>query len=176
MGTFCLCFRIERLWRDVWTSVTHLYYNVLHSLEAPPGLLDLADTVHMFCVQHVFLPRLAAALHTFTEGWDIHPLKSEGGLTPNQLWVLGHMQNPAAETEQDLQVCDIYMDVNCPFVLKVLFNIYIKLCFVCVCKINDRTWSCRELTGRHLMVSQKNPLEFKSQKMSVLCLQLLWKL
>lgn len=91
--------------------MTHLYYDVLHSLEED-GLLDLSDTVHMFCVHHVFLPRLADALHTFTEGWDNHPLKSEGGLTPNQLWVLGHMQNPAAETEEDLQVCDIYMAIN----------------------------------------------------------------
>lgn len=101
------CFRIERLWRDVWTSVTHLYYDVLHSLEEE-GLLDLSDIVHMFCVHYVFLPRLRDAFHTFTEAWDNHPLKSEGGLTPNQLWVLGHMQNPAGETEEDLQVCPIY--------------------------------------------------------------------
>uniref|UniRef100_A0A672ZBE4 Integrase catalytic domain-containing protein n=1 Tax=Sphaeramia orbicularis TaxID=375764 RepID=A0A672ZBE4_9TELE len=95
--------RIERLWRDVWTSVTHLYYEVLHSLEED-GLLHLADVVHLFCAHYVFLPRLAEALHTFTEGWDNHPLRSEGGLSPNQLWVLGHMKNPCVLNE-DLQVC-----------------------------------------------------------------------
>ncbi|KAG5262228.1 hypothetical protein AALO_G00293600 [Alosa alosa] len=31
--------RIERLWRDVWTSVTNVYYDVLHSLEKN-GYLD----------------------------------------------------------------------------------------------------------------------------------------
>lgn len=96
-------FRIERLWRDVWTSVTHLYYEVLHSLEED-GLLDLSDAVHLFCAHYVFLPRLTEALHTFTEGWDNHPLRSEGGLTPNQLWVMGHMQNPC-DADEDLQVC-----------------------------------------------------------------------
>uniref|UniRef100_A0A672Z377 Integrase core domain-containing protein n=1 Tax=Sphaeramia orbicularis TaxID=375764 RepID=A0A672Z377_9TELE len=95
--------RIECLWRDVWTSVTHLYYEVLHSLEED-GLLHLADFVHLFCAHYVFLPRLAEALHTFTEGWDNHPLRSEGGLSPNQLWVLGHMKNPCVLNE-DLQVC-----------------------------------------------------------------------
>lgn len=82
-------FRIERLWWDVWTPVTHLYYEVLHSLEED-GLLNLSDAVHLFRAHYVFLPHLAEALHTFTEGWDNHPLRSEGGLTPNQLWVMGH--------------------------------------------------------------------------------------
>uniref|UniRef100_A0A3P8SH17 Integrase core domain-containing protein n=1 Tax=Amphiprion percula TaxID=161767 RepID=A0A3P8SH17_AMPPE len=95
--------RIERLWRDVWTSVTHVYYEVLHSLEED-GLLDLADVVHLFCAHYVFLPRLAESLHTFTEGWDNHPLQSEGGLSPNQLWVLGHMKDPC-DPNEDLQVC-----------------------------------------------------------------------
>ncbi|XP_026087087.1 uncharacterized protein LOC113061840 isoform X1 [Carassius auratus] len=98
--------RIERLWRDVWTSVTHLYYEVLHSLEED-GLLDLSDAVHMFCAHYVFLPRLAETLHTFTEGWDNHPLRSEGGLTPNQLWVMGHMQNPC-DADEDLQNMELF--------------------------------------------------------------------
>ncbi|XP_052424494.1 uncharacterized protein LOC127967816 isoform X2 [Carassius gibelio] len=98
--------RIERLWRDVWTSVTHLYYEVLHSLEED-GLLDLSDAVHLFCAHYVFLPRLAETLHTFTEGWDNHPLRSEGGLTPNQLWVMGHMQNPC-DADEDLQNTELF--------------------------------------------------------------------
>uniref|UniRef100_A0A9J8DGK1 Integrase core domain-containing protein n=1 Tax=Cyprinus carpio carpio TaxID=630221 RepID=A0A9J8DGK1_CYPCA len=98
--------RIECLWRDVWTSVTHLYYLVLHSLEED-GLLDLSDAVHLFCAHYVFLPRLAEAHHTFTEGWDNNPLRSEGGLTPNQLWVMGHMQNPC-DADEDLQNMELY--------------------------------------------------------------------
>lgn len=81
------------MWRDVWTAVTQIYYEVLHSLEED-GFLDISDNVHMFCVHYVFLPRLKADLATFQEGWDNHPLRTEGNLTPNQLWVMGHMQNP----------------------------------------------------------------------------------
>ncbi|XP_076829288.1 uncharacterized protein LOC143475338 isoform X3 [Brachyhypopomus gauderio] len=94
--------RIERLWRDVWLSVTQLYYEVLHGLEED-GLLDLSDSLHMFCVHYVFLARLEHDLHIFTEGWDNHPLQSEGGLSPNQLWVLGHMQNSSGDSEENLQ-------------------------------------------------------------------------
>ncbi|XP_048089319.1 uncharacterized protein LOC125287495 isoform X2 [Alosa alosa] len=89
--------RIERLWRDVWVSVTQLYYEVLHSLEEE-GLLDLSNILHLFCAHHVFLPRLADSLNTFVEAWDNHPLRTEGGLTPNQLWVLGNMSH--GETEE----------------------------------------------------------------------------
>uniref|UniRef100_A0AAV2MIQ4 Integrase core domain-containing protein n=1 Tax=Knipowitschia caucasica TaxID=637954 RepID=A0AAV2MIQ4_KNICA len=66
--------RIERLWRDVWTSVTQLYYDVLHTLEED-GFLDLSDSLHLFCALYVFLPRLANSLHTFTEAWDNHPFE-----------------------------------------------------------------------------------------------------
>lgn len=99
MNLFCLQFRIERLWRDVWVSATQLFYEVLHSLEED-GLLDLSNVVHLFCAHHIFIPRLANTLHTFVEAWDNHPLRTEGGLTPNQLWVLGHMTDVEAEESE----------------------------------------------------------------------------
>lgn len=73
--------------------MTQLFYEILHSLEED-GLLDLSNAVHLFCAHYVFVPRLAEALCAFTGGWDNHSLGSEGGLTPNQLWVMGQMQNP----------------------------------------------------------------------------------
>ncbi|XP_060760565.1 uncharacterized protein LOC132870750 [Neoarius graeffei] len=94
--------RIERLWRDVW-SVTSAYYNTLHSLE-DDGLLDISDSVHLFCCHYTFLPRLQASLNTFTEGWDNHALSTEGNLTPNQMWHLGLVRNPVAEPE-GTEVC-----------------------------------------------------------------------
>ncbi|KAF5892642.1 uncharacterized protein DAT39_017649, partial [Clarias magur] len=94
--------RIERLWRDVWLSVTQLYYEVLHSLEED-GLLDLSDSFHMFCAHYVFHPRLKHDLHTFSEGWDNHSLQSENGLTPNQLWIMGHMHNSSGDYEENFQ-------------------------------------------------------------------------
>ncbi|KAL3043287.1 hypothetical protein OYC64_003203 [Pagothenia borchgrevinki] len=105
--------RIEQLWRDVWTAVTSTYYDVLHTLEEE-GLLDISNTLHIFLVHFVFLPRLRSDLHTFTEGWNHHPLRTEGNMTPQQLWQLGLLQNSTDEAEnvEDLQELDI--DWECP--------------------------------------------------------------
>lgn len=89
--------RIERLWRDVW-SVTCQYYNLLHSLEEE-GFIDLSNSAHLFCVGYVFIPRLRADLQQFTESWNCHPLRTEGNLSPNQLWNIGMMQAPVPEPD-----------------------------------------------------------------------------
>ncbi len=85
--------RIERLWRDVWMAVSNVYYEVLHSLE-DEGLLDPSDSIHLFCAQHVFLPRLQRDLNVFRVGWDNHPLRTEQNLSPQHLWTMGLLQNP----------------------------------------------------------------------------------
>uniref|UniRef100_A0A6Q2XMV9 Resolvase HTH domain-containing protein n=1 Tax=Esox lucius TaxID=8010 RepID=A0A6Q2XMV9_ESOLU len=98
-GTFlCSNCRIERLWRDIWTGVTHIYYDVLHSLEED-GSLDISDNLHLFCAQYTFLPRLKADLAKFSAGWNDHPIRTEGFLTPNQLWELGMLQHPIRKPE-----------------------------------------------------------------------------
>ncbi len=89
---FCLTFRIERLWKDVWMSVSNLYYDVLHNLE-DSGSLDPSNTIHLFCA-HVFLPRLQRDLDTFTDAWNDHSIRTEQNLSPNQLWEIGLAQNP----------------------------------------------------------------------------------
>lgn len=73
-------------------SVSNIYYEVLHSLE-DEGLLDPSDSIHMFCAQHVFLPRLQRDLNVFRVGWDNHPLRTEQNLSPQQLWTVGLLQN-----------------------------------------------------------------------------------
>uniref|UniRef100_A0A3Q1FF03 Integrase core domain-containing protein n=1 Tax=Acanthochromis polyacanthus TaxID=80966 RepID=A0A3Q1FF03_9TELE len=97
-----LCPRVERLWRDLW-SVTYQYYNVLHSLEEE-GFIDLSNTVHLYCVGYVFIPRLRSDLHHFTESWNCHPLRTEGNLMSNQLWMIGMLQAPVAEADL-VEVC-----------------------------------------------------------------------
>ncbi|XP_058626931.1 uncharacterized protein LOC131537477 isoform X2 [Onychostoma macrolepis] len=90
--------RVERLWRDVWTAVTSCYYNVLHSLEEE-GFVDLSNAVHLFCVGFVFIPRIRNDLQHFTEMWNNHPLRTEGNLSPNQLWNIGMLQAPVSEPD-----------------------------------------------------------------------------
>lgn len=91
--------RIKRLWRDVWTGVTHVYYDVLHSLEED-GFLDISDNLHLFCAQYSFLSRLKADLAVRgSAGWNDHPIRTEGFLSPNQLWELGMLQHPIRKPE-----------------------------------------------------------------------------
>ncbi|XP_051962896.1 uncharacterized protein LOC127629718 [Xyrauchen texanus] len=90
--------RIERLWRDVWCAVTTIYYSVLHSLE-DDGFFDLSNNMHLFSCHYVFLPRIQASLDAFHDGWDNHPIRTEGNMTPNQLWEMGNIQHAVAEPE-----------------------------------------------------------------------------
>ncbi|XP_016106205.1 uncharacterized protein [Sinocyclocheilus grahami] len=92
--------RIEWLWRDVWTAVTSTYYDTLHSLEED-GLLDISNTLHIFLVHFVFLPRLCKDLQAFAEGWNHHPLRTEGNMTPHLLWEMGLMQNSIKDLDID---------------------------------------------------------------------------
>ncbi|XP_049329820.1 uncharacterized protein LOC125796836 [Astyanax mexicanus] len=90
--------RIERLWRDIWMSVTNIFYDVLHTLEEE-GLLDPSNSLHLFCAQYVFLPRLQASLDAFTNGWNNHPIRTEGNSSPNQMWELGFLSSPVPPPE-----------------------------------------------------------------------------
>ena len=53
--------RIERLWRDVYTGVLSLYYDLFHHLEAT-GALDPTNELHLFCLHFIFVPRINRAL------------------------------------------------------------------------------------------------------------------
>lgn len=87
--------RIERLWRDVFQSCTILYYNLFHHMEAT-NELDVDDEVHMFCLHYVFLSKINHSLHAFRDAWNCHPMQSEHGLSPAQLWLQGIARYPEA--------------------------------------------------------------------------------
>ncbi|KAL0965978.1 hypothetical protein UPYG_G00288970 [Umbra pygmaea] len=63
------------------------------------GLIDLSDEMHLFCVHYVFLPRLKADLKCFLGSWNMHPIRTEGNFSPDQLWHIGMLQTPVAEPE-----------------------------------------------------------------------------
>lgn len=85
---FFLFYRIERLWRDVFSAVTGRFNDVLHDLEEE-GHLDLSISLHIFCYHYAFLPLIQHQLNIFKFGWDDHPISTEENLSPNQLWHLG---------------------------------------------------------------------------------------
>uniref|UniRef100_A0A9J8A393 Integrase core domain-containing protein n=1 Tax=Cyprinus carpio carpio TaxID=630221 RepID=A0A9J8A393_CYPCA len=94
--------RIERLWCDVWSAISCKYYEVLHTMEEE-RVLDLSDELHLFCVHYAILPRLKSDLKGFTGSWNNHPIRTEGNLSPEQLWYIGMIQTPV--DEPDIEVC-----------------------------------------------------------------------
>ena len=80
--------RIERLWRDVFQGVLRLYYDLFSYLESI-NLLDASNDVHIFCLHHVFIPRINRHLNCWKEAWVKHPMRSEHNMTPEQLWTSG---------------------------------------------------------------------------------------
>lgn len=80
--------RIERLWRDTFRCVGQLYYALFYDME-DSGLLDVNSEKDLFAVHFVFLPRVNNQLTQFVNAWNRHPLRTENGLSPLQLWNRG---------------------------------------------------------------------------------------
>ena len=80
--------RIERLWHDVHNYVSTLYKNVFYYLESIE-MLDPNNEIDLYALHYVFLPRLNKSLDTFVMQWNNHPLSSEHGHTPLQVWTQG---------------------------------------------------------------------------------------
>ena len=53
------------------------------------GILDIGNDVHLFALRYVFKERINSSLKAFAEGWNHHPLSTEGNMSPAQLWVWG---------------------------------------------------------------------------------------
>jgi hypothetical protein len=51
--------------------------------------LDINNELNIFCLHYVFLPKINASLQSFKEAWNGHPMQSESGLSPEQLWIQG---------------------------------------------------------------------------------------
>ena len=77
--------RIERLWRDVYESVSASYVSVFHELEND-GALNVENKADLFSLHYIFVPRINESLSAFKEAWNSHSLSTENNLTPLQLY------------------------------------------------------------------------------------------
>jgi len=99
--------RIERMWRDVYEGALGFYYGLFYHLESV-GVLDPNSDLHMFCLHTVYIPRINLHLKTWKEAWMKHPMTSERGFSPEQLWtrglqeIAGSSLNIAKEVFEDL--------------------------------------------------------------------------
>lgn len=102
--------RIERLWRDVFRCVCHLYYYIFYAMEST-GILDTNNPVHLFTLHLIFIPRINKALDEFREAFNHHKVRTERNCSPNQMWINGmfHPDNPLAHAELDEEPYDLEM-------------------------------------------------------------------
>ena len=62
----------------------------------------------MFALHYVFLPRINNQLHQFVSAWNNHPLRTENGLIPMQLFARGIIS--ASEEFQADIACGLSVD------------------------------------------------------------------
>lgn len=128
--------RIERLWRDVFTSVSSSFCTLFYELEEM-GVLDHDNEADLFCLHFVFIPRINQALLSFQKAWNYHPLSTENNLCPLQLYTAYSLGSslfedprpPEYTTESDNEVeesCERVMipEVNIPLSDNSLQQLY----------------------------------------------------
>lgn len=79
---------VGRLWRDVYSGVLSLYYDLFTYMEME-GILDNTNEGHLYCLHYVFLPHINQSLSQWATAWKFHGLRSEHGHSPLQLWTSG---------------------------------------------------------------------------------------
>ena len=108
---------IERLWRDVFSGVIHLYYQLFYHMEENM-VLDPVNECHLYCLHYVFLPRINKHLKLWTEGWMQHRICTAGNQTPMQLYIFGLLHNSNSEHRTSVELRDP---------LSQVMNVYINL-------------------------------------------------
>ena len=84
--------RIERLWRDVRSTMIQTYRNIFYYMENQQ-LLDPDNDLHLYCLQSVYIPRINKSLLEFREQYNHHPLRTANNRSPYQLFLEGMIMN-----------------------------------------------------------------------------------
>lgn len=84
--------RIERLHRDTTRCCLSNFIATFYHLEEE-GNLDPCNEADLFCLQHVYLPRINRALEEFRMGWNFHSVSTESNLSSYQMWISGVIQD-----------------------------------------------------------------------------------
>ena len=82
--------RIERLWRDVYAKVLDKYYKLFYHMEEH-NILCRENDIHLYCLHHVFIPRLQRNLTSWARAHNNHAVRTEHHRTPLQLWYLANL-------------------------------------------------------------------------------------
>lgn len=80
--------RIERLWRDVFCVVCHMFYYTFQAMEES-GILHRDNRLHMFVLHLIYTPRINRALESFVSAWNQHTMRTERNWSPLRMWTNG---------------------------------------------------------------------------------------
>ena len=109
--------RIERMWRDVFSGCTVLFYDLFnHNVMENTLILDPSNEILIFCLHYVYLPRINESLQMFTDGWNNHPMSSQNNLSPIQLWISGLSRRSMTQSENFAEVL-----LLCPLTLLKMY-------------------------------------------------------
>ena len=102
--------RIERLWRDVFSTCLSTFYHLFYSLE-DNGLLTSDNDIDLFSLHYVFLPRINLHLDVFRQAYSRHRLRTAGNRSPLQLWLSGMVQG-ISENDAVSGIMETMSEVN----------------------------------------------------------------
>lgn len=103
--------RIERLWRDVYASVTSTFAATFNAMEVNE-VLDPLNEVDLFCLHYIYIPRINQALSRFVQAWNCHPLSTESNHSPIQLYFRHSVGNPLFMDDLARGVASMQTDVT----------------------------------------------------------------
>lgn len=75
--------QIERLWRDVFSGCTSVFYHLFYYI----------NEYHMAALHFVYEKRINQSLETFKAGYNRAPISTERNQSPEQLWINGMLRN-----------------------------------------------------------------------------------
>ena len=84
--------RVERTHRDVFCGVLVFLAHTFQDMEIM-GILDPLDDHHLFCIHHVFIPRINRSLEEFVLQMNNRPVSTEHNMSPMQMWEEGMLKN-----------------------------------------------------------------------------------
>ena len=84
--------RIERLWRDVYTGVLSIFYELFYFME-DEGILDPLNQIDLAALHYVYLKLINKRLNVWREAWSKHRMRTTK-TSPLRLWISGQLQNP----------------------------------------------------------------------------------
>lgn len=84
--------RVERTHRDVYAGVLFFYSRIFQQLE-DSGQLDILNDIHLYCLHHIYIPRIQNSLNEFVMQMNSRPVSSERNLSPLQMWQQGMLEN-----------------------------------------------------------------------------------